>query len=128
MENQDKLADKIFSDRRHEAETEGVELKGEDSGETGILKRFVFQPHPQAFDSLDQVQILKIVEDTLAPQLWAYCKEVGWWPKDEEDPYTINPMDDGTYMLNSFLQSSKKPSAKFLSEFGKDDIIGINEI
>lgn len=128
MDDHDKLiAEKIATDDGYSADVSPVELKGEDDGRTGILKRYVFVPNPEALKGKSGSEIKKIVEETLAPQLWKDCKMMGWWPSDEAKPYRINHMDDGSWMLVSFLESGKKPNSKFLSEFDQDDVIGINE-
>lgn len=130
MENHDTfLTTKVNEGKRFDGSVEGVRMQGDDvTGETGIMKRFVFVPNPEALKGKNDLEIRHIAEESLTPQLWKCCKELGWWPSEKYgQPYTITKQDDGSFVLASFLQDGKKPNAKFLSRKDKKEVIGVNE-
>jgi len=117
----------LESSEHFEAEAPSIELKGEDTGEMGILRRIQFHPNYVALEGKTEEEILSIISEELVKQLWKQCETIGWWPDENKKPYEIHKQEDGSYLLISYLHKGSKPNAKLVSELKHLGIIGINE-
>lgn len=119
---------KVGDKGTEEISVDGVEVKGKDGGEHIILKHILFQPNYEAMrqDGIDtEEKIKETVKNILEKSLFDYCKSIGWWPKDNLDPYKITLEKDGYTLSSHLVRDKKNKNAKSVTEIS--DRIGINE-
>lgn len=107
---------------------DGVVVKGENTGEYMILKNIIFQPNYKLLKKdgfTTEEKIHEVVKTTLERSLFEYCKAIGWWPKDNMNPYIITKETDGYLLRSHLIKDRTNPNAKSISEIS--DRIGVNQ-
>lgn len=109
-------------------DVDAIPVKGNNTGEYMILKNIIFQPNYKLLkkDGYNtKEKIAEVVRSTLERSLFFYCQSIGWWPKDNVNPYIITQETDGFLLRSHLVKDKNNPDAKSISEIS--DRIGVNQ-
>lgn len=102
-----------------------IDVKGDDGGEYGILKVFIFEPDPKKMVGKTQDEQQYIAEKVLHEALRLYSEEIKWYIDPERPPTIAWNEEKKGFMMNSYLKRKKGVGAKKVSEFQEGNI-GVN--